>query len=78
MTLNGWPPIWITRPERVDGAEQAGRWSLLHNRDRLTTAQLGRGERAAGRDAAAENFHEAVVGTEHAEDARVISAVSNR
>jgi len=40
-------------------------------------AQL-RGERASGRHAAARISMKAVVGTEHAEDARVISAVLER
>src|SRR5436309_3315955 len=61
--------------EGIDGAEQPIDGPLLDDRDRLTPAQLGRGKRAAGRYAAAENLHEAVIGAEHAQDPRVIPAV---
>ena len=69
------PPDPDDAAEWVHGAKQPVDGALLDDRDRLTTAQLRRGERAAGRNAPAEDLHEAVIGAEHAQDPCVIPAV---
>ena len=61
--------------ERIDGPEQPVDRPLLDDHDGFATAHLGRGERAARDDAAAQNLHEPVIGAEDAEDAGMIAAV---
>src|SRR5205823_641155 len=61
--------------QRIDGAEQPVDGPLFDDHDRLAAAHLGRRERAAGDDAAAENLHEPVIGAEHAQYAGVVAAV---
>src|SRR5439155_10193903 len=73
--LERMPPYSDDAAERIDGTEEPVDGPLLDDRDRRPASQFCRGERAAIRDAAAEDFHEPVIRAEHAQNPRVVAAV---